>query len=584
MKNLLNEIKMTPTYLKQYASKTDARVGIEFELLNTNDTRWKKLQSIANSSVNSVDDLIDAAEQIIELFPDSSLADSVSLTFDTIQEEVNTIAEKLVDWNAVTNWLYDHPNYISDDIIRSTIHVLIDDDELDTDDADAVFDQVRSGKFDHNSDADKVFIMAVDTVAETAVDEQDKVYRAVYASVKEDATQDFLSNIKSVLHFFRNYLNVNLRDLEIVAEPLLGQVADDFTRQTGIQNVEYSGRYHGSRGHNGYRIEPDSSIKNADGSSGLGVEIISPPLTLSEMTEHVKIISNWAVKNGFETNSSTGLHINVSVPNIENLDYIKLVLLLGDEHVLNEFNRVDNEFAHSSFVKIQNAIDTLAGDHRFWDQLDVMKKQFVTDLHRVAKDVALRITNSKYVSVRLDREYVEFRSPGGDWLNMDLDRVLNTINRFVTVLSIACDPSAFREEYRKKFYNVIQTYFSLDNDTNSSNLIAGFVSGLYSKQALADRIQEITNNQIRNRIDQVKVDLIATSNYDNAPVFIVAPRSVGFASAVARVSLIVVANDANQIAKKYPNMQVIPVDHSKISNYVRRLINDRVEEFLTFGF
>ena len=56
-------------------------------------------------------------------------------------------------------------------------------------------------------------------------------------------------------------------------------------------------------------------------------------------------------------------------------------------------------------------------------------------------------TTDKYTSINTKDGYIEFRSPGGDWLNQNFDKIENTLLRFTVALSAAMDPEAYRQEY-----------------------------------------------------------------------------------------------------------------------------------------
>ena len=69
-------------------------------------------------------------------------------------------------------------------------------------------------------------------------------------------------------------------------------------------------------------------------------------------------VKKWADKHNCYTNKSTGLHINISVPDysLEKLDYIKLALLMGDQYVLDQFGRAGNTYCKSAMSKIRDKI------------------------------------------------------------------------------------------------------------------------------------------------------------------------------------------------------------------------------------
>jgi hypothetical protein len=94
-----------------------------------------------------------------------------------------------------------------------------------------------------------------------------------------------------------------------------------------------------------YVVEPDGSL-NPNNDDDLGLEFVSPPLPIDEMLSDLEKVKAWAKQRGCYTNSSTGLHINISVPNFDpaKLDYVKLALLLGDKYVLDQFGRSSNTY------------------------------------------------------------------------------------------------------------------------------------------------------------------------------------------------------------------------------------------------
>ena len=105
-----------------------------------------------------------------------------------------------------------------------------------------------------------------------------------------------------------------------------------------------------------YVVEPDGSLDPDDGDD-TGLEFVSPPLPLSELLSDLDKVKKWADKHGCYTNDSTGLHINVSVPNfsLQSLDYVKLALLLGDKYILDQYGRSTNTYCKSALDKVKAA-------------------------------------------------------------------------------------------------------------------------------------------------------------------------------------------------------------------------------------
>ena len=236
-------------------------------------------------------------------------------------------------------------------------------------------------------------------------------------------------------------------------------------------------------------VEPDSSIIPG-GSSDRGLEFISPPLPVVDMLSDLHKVKAWADANDCYANESTGLHINVSVPGTatDKLDYVKLVLLLGDLHVLGQFGRLGNTYAKSAMVKLKGrATNKLMDVKPLLDQM----RNHLSEL--AAK--SLRTNIDKYTSIHPKEGYIEFRSPGGDWLGENFNLIENTLLRFVVALDAACDPQKYRQEYLTKLYKLLQVTGVQDPLT----YFAQHASGELSKEQLKDFIQKIQTSRETTR-------------------------------------------------------------------------------------
>jgi hypothetical protein len=88
---------------------------------------------------------------------------------------------------------------------------------------------------------------------------------------------------------------------------------------------------------------------------------------------------------------------------------------------------------------------------------------------------------SKYTSLNLQNNRVEFRSPGGDWLNeyrKDPGKLINTLLRFVVALDAAMDPTKYRQEYLKKLYKLLNPKGLQDEYGEMVEQFAKYVTGV----------------------------------------------------------------------------------------------------------
>ena len=240
-----------------------------------------------------------------------------------------------------------------------------------------------------------------------------------------------------LLNYIRNRnSNSRIRDgysgtstmMKAVFEPIFGEM------------IIFS-RYHEStKKLDRWYIEPDGSLGGQGNDQGL--EIVGPPEPAPVAMTTLSKFFTTAKQYKIYTNSSTGLHINVSVP--DNLDVLKLALILGDEYVLNMFGRgpgtPGSRYAHSVILNLKKEVKS----HSNRTQEEMMKM-----LPRIAHN----ISSNHFASINYNGKYVSFRSAGNDYLN-NPEGIINTLGRFVRAMIIASDPTAYKEEYLKKLYQL----------------------------------------------------------------------------------------------------------------------------------
>lgn len=204
-----------------------------------------------------------------------------------------------------------------------------------------------------------------------------------------------------------------------------------------------------------FTVEPDGSLHGNDAGDA-GLEFVSPPIPLAQIGDTMAKVQAWAAQNGVYTGKSnkTALHTNVSIPDysIDKLDYLKAALLLGDEHVLREFDRVTNTYTAPAIAKVKELVRSKP--EKAEELLNKMKSQ----LNAEASKLIHSGSTEKYTSINTKDNRIEFRSPGGDYLSIIADnpqKMVDTINRMVVTLDAAMDPNKYKEEYQKKLYKLL---------------------------------------------------------------------------------------------------------------------------------
>jgi hypothetical protein len=284
-------------------------------------------------------------------------------------------------------------------------------------------------------------------------------------------------------------------------EASIQDIAQEFENAIG-RDVRASSNYHSgnvkrpSPTAQHYIVEPDGSLE-ADDSNDIGLEFVSPPLPIDDILSDLNKVKQWAKVYGCYTNDSTGLHINISVPKytLAKLDYVKLALLMGDEYVLELFGRSGNTYAKSAIGKIKTMLQRNPD----------IAPQVMDKMREHMEDIATKAIHSgatdKYTSINTKTGYIEFRSPGGDWLDANFDKIENTLLRFTVALSAAIDPKAYRQEYLKKLYKLLESSQE-KGGPDVLQLFANYSAGELDKAAL---IRQLRQKQLARNVDKGKV-------------------------------------------------------------------------------
>lgn len=283
-------------------------------------------------------------------------------------------------------------------------------------------------------------------------------------------------------------------------EANIEDVAQEFENAIG-RDVRASGNYHSgsvirpSPTQIRYVVEPDGSLE-PDNPGDQGLEFVSPPLPIDEILGDLNKVKAWAKEYGCYTNDSTGLHINISVPGYsrQNLDFVKLALLMGDKYVLSAFGRSGNTYAKSALDIVKKAVRDNPDNAA--KLLDKMKG----NLDQLASKAIHSGITSKYTSINTKDGHIEFRSPGGDWLDQNFDQIENTLLRFTVAMSAALNPDMYRQEYLTKLYKLLSEN---NRDDDTIKYFSDYVAGKIPKAALRSFVKQA---QLQRNIRRGKTD------------------------------------------------------------------------------
>ena len=440
----LLEINMSPSSLRTLAAQTGAIAGMEFEMIvpgieGVEDEELEPNYDDYDENVTSIDDAanffndgdLNGSREIRRL-RDSMSEDYQTWLGDAWMEHFETYKNTIVFRFGKENWE------------EAQLAEILGLDEAETE----ALETRGASPEDYMDAAEKVIADGLDPwLNDAQEDAKDEYY-------DDDHQDDWLASEGL------NYMSDVERQYEISwphwtsagGDAGIESVADEFASAIG-RKTNWSSSYHGGkREPNAYVVEPDGSLVPGD-EDDAGLEFVSPPLPIDDMLSDLNKVKAWADERGCYTSKAakTGLHINVSVPNFDakKLDYVKLALLLGDQYVLEQFGRTGNQYAKSALDIVKTRVQERPGDAA------LLLNKMRDNLEALATKVIHTGETSKFTSINTKDGYIEFRSPGGDWLDENFAKIENTLLRFVVALDAAMDPEKYRDEYLKKLYKLL---------------------------------------------------------------------------------------------------------------------------------
>lgn len=511
--SILNEINMSPSNLEKLTKNIDAKIGIEFEFVfqvsdepDTTDKPDEKATNLRN---------------ILAFFSDDDPYGNTINEYE-IDQLANLLDNEYSEWeeNAINAYMNDPDReHNRKEILRSYFYVKNAEEirqefkkritditgyEEDTPEFKNIYKwhfNMSSGRLDRTNNMSVLSqVNGITNSDEIGLTQYYEIRKPIYDQI-DKKVEAYLEGAdipeKKVLD---NHLRSQIKkraasELQFLEEnyPMMGDIYDRFKDDLDelmwpqieeTMDMDDILTFFKQFVGNDYVIDSDSSIITDD-DRDIGVEIKTDgALPLEQALEELKKAQQFIFMNGY-TNDSTGLHINVSVPNFSrsSLDYTKLVLLTGDDYLLSKFDRVGNDYAERSLKNIDNS--NVAGD----DALSELQK----NINYAAGKLLHNGYTDKRVSINVQNNRIEFRSPGGDWNNdQDIEDIITTIRRMVVAVDAAMDTSKYAKEYAKKLYKFLKPY-SPSRDV--TKLFSMYNSSIITKKQMMQKINKISRTR-----------------------------------------------------------------------------------------
>jgi len=496
----LFEVKMSPGELEKWANSEEAegiQAGFEAELIFRDASRDDEGESELDWDA---DQRADSIESVVDFFMGGN--DPIGRNYANRMRD--RLYEELYDWqmeqidrewereaeDQVRDWMR---NNISPDEYRDqAVEELGIDSDQPSEEQVAAIDQRAAELFDQ----------AIDSAIENQDDNYERAREQFYDYRRDDTDYDeesFLSDRYRYMSDISNEFDLGWPYSTQGSSSYSGSrttedIAASLSTALGGARVVPGTDYRSvARRPGQWIVEGDGSIKPDDEENELGQEIVSPPMPLPETLQALSTVIDWANSDDGDayTNSSTGLHMGISIPHKGGaVDYVKLVLFSGDDYVLDQFRDDTRDYAQSALDKLKdvqrrrrstNEDQGLTGAEKTAAAMDLIKKNLI---ELAAQYVQNGVGENKtgFPSILIKPGYIEFRSPGGDYLslaNRDDTALKNTMLRFARAMYIAGRPDLERKEYAKKLYKLIDP-----QDDEALKLFLDYTTGKINREEL----------------------------------------------------------------------------------------------------
>lgn len=468
---LLQEINMSPSALKAWAAGPEAKgmlMGIEFEMLvpgiDTDDLGYGR----DGEPDYSEDERAESIDNVIDWFWRN---DGLHTSKDKARSEMS---------EAYWEWLSDTMDSRWDDVIAGIRDWLKDnfysfseamDDAAGWVDEEASEDEIREYAY-------KLQKAKIDQ----EIEDQGRDYERAYEDVRDEIESEYspeewlehkdMSDMPRMFEdlFYWPYYGTS-------ASETMDDLGYEFGEVVDAQVNTGSGYHDCVREKGKWCIEPDGSVHGRAGDGGL--EFISPEQPIDKMLDDLDKVWRWANDKGCYTNKSCGLHMNISVPNQtkSKLDYVKMALFSGDEYVLKQFDRLGAYYAKNATQEIRDNLTPATVEN-------VLKQMYVGMNTQASKLIHDGETEHRVsMNTEYKDNYVEFRSPGGDYLSKSPEELSMYALRYARALRIATDENMYKQEYHKKLYKLLVPN-KKDDNTDIMSLFSAYSAGKLPRSAL----------------------------------------------------------------------------------------------------
>jgi hypothetical protein len=198
-------------------------------------------------------------------------------------------------------------------------------------------------------------------------------------------------------------------------------------------------------------VVKDGSLRG----EGVPIEIVSSPYPVGESLSKLDQTFRFMAKNNITTNSSTGLHVTMSVKGKtgRDFDFLKMAIFYDETSVVKQFRREDNDYCQL----LRNKMQTLIGKN-FADLTKNKKEmsQILDILQRTGDSFRFELETHKYFTIRPKTNGMfEFRAIGGENYEHRYPDIHKNIIAMANIMLIGSDRNLYAAEYVKKVFDML---------------------------------------------------------------------------------------------------------------------------------
>ena len=196
-----------------------------------------------------------------------------------------------------------------------------------------------------------------------------------------------------------------------------------------------------------------------------GCELVTKPLSLQDTFDTMTDVFDFIDENG-DTASNTGLHVNISIKNLRDINIPKLFILMDDDYITGgglkklvngrpENDRMWPSRNHVSRVLRGDKLGVLLYNCAQYRTFEDIEKTFRTYISTSEKYQGI---NFKHMINDRSDARIEFRYMGGDGYHTKQDIIQRDILRYVFMMKAASDKDFARKEYQTKLFRFLDKH------------------------------------------------------------------------------------------------------------------------------